>query len=547
MMSPICIPFSFGVFYWFRKRHTILDTKLQGAIRELELAEKKPNDPQLLMARLASAKALKKEAKKNGSSRLINSIEILKSRILSLQYRLDIHQRAQPADTNLFNQLKKAAEIWKLNEKLIKVKDLSDGDIDQLKELCTYPKFAKHLLKSESERASFFNWCIRAGNKASPYVEFIGMAKRLLECNLSMRIGSFGGSDLQICTSGNSKDLLLPFEGKLHSVLDDNLEIAFKGNYKLKIHQILQIFQDRNFTVGNLEYFPHEGICNWNPKKLGWYNADTKLYEMINLANEVQNWWEQLKPMEMITKEQASLRFEDFAGKKLSCDGVHWVGSLISRTDYHLPDAEGNHAYVQFAVPDGNGNYRLYDFGKFTDWFPQTMRQRLDFIAKPVKGTITYPDENRFRLDRDVESVSFLFSPAEGVNRMNSIRKDLLNVRQGNHYFEVLHNNCILWACKKLKLSKEQIHKMCGINIMEGSPRGALGKIWTFLKLCPGSIHRVFLSTLFVLIGARGSVVVLGKCGKHKVRCLMNDPPWAPGAIRPHPTALLIKKRKLQS
>ena len=151
------------------------------------------------------------------------------------------------------------------------------------------------LLKSNALQEQFFEWALRDRNPVGIFVEYPAIQQKLTDNLLQTRIGRLGGQALNIKKVNlqgkeniKEKVVTLLFEGKPISILDENQEIIFKGNYRLTLREVFNIFHNKESEVGNLEFF-HEGIVNWNTHRLGSWNADKGEYERIDLQQA--NWW----------------------------------------------------------------------------------------------------------------------------------------------------------------------------------------------------------------------------------------------------------------
>jgi hypothetical protein len=487
-----------------------------------------------------AGKALYRRCRKAKPALLKLASADLKGRLLALYYRKHPPQEFNPAS---YQKILDAVNHWQSKNPLFSHCHLTDTDKIRLKEASCYPRFVQHLLNNKMERQRFFRWTIRHRNHCEPYILFRSTAEKLTDCNLSARIGYYGGEDLKVLTIDQRKLLTLRINGHDCNILDGHLFYTLEKDYRLSVDEILGIFRDRQTVIGNLEYFKNEGITNFNPKRLGPYNPETDHYDMIDLNSE--RWWEQLRPIETITAEEASRRFEDSEGNTIHCDGINWVATISATTDSLQVDATGNHAYFQMAIPTGDGHYRVYVFGKFTEVYPVTAEEKKKVAVEPVDAVIMYPDENIFNLDRFTESISWVLPPSEGISRMLSIRKDLQRVRDKNIAFQLFNGNCIMWCFHKMHryVNEAEKRRLAGVRFVDAAPSGKLGYLWTIFRTIPTSWLEPSLNWFIRQLGGEKVFIVTKKNGSRVEKGLLKQVPWNPEAEFPHPGAFAIRKR----
>lgn len=464
----------------------------------------------------------------------------LNGRILSVYYR--IHQKSE-MDQALYDKILNAAETWLNKDILFSHLSLTQTEKNRLKEVACYPKFAEHLFNNKMERKRFFRWTIRHKNTCESYILFRSTTEKLTQATLSNRIGYYGGTGLKVMQEGNDKILTLRINGMDCDIRDGSRQYTLSNNYTLSVNEMFSIFEQRQTVIGNLEYFPGVGIVNWNPKRLGRFNPATKLYDMIDL--NLERWWEQLPPVATITNAEASEMFEDQDGNKIPCDGSRWIVSIYATTDSLEVDATGNHAYLQIAVPTGDGHYNLYPFGKFTEEYPITASEKKKVAVEPMDAVIMYPEENIFNLDRYEEGISWALTPEEGISRMNSIRKDIQRVRQKNIVFQLFNDNCIIWCFLKMHryVTEEQKRFLAGVRFLEATPSGFLGYVWEIFRCIPEFFLEPTLNYLMGKIGGEKVVSIIKKNGRRLEKGLLKRVPWKSTAAFPHPGAFVIRKR----
>lgn len=526
---------------WYRREgHANLSHLFQtinGLLNEVESGKTSLEGRQVYQL----GKALYKRCRKASSPEHKCFSSGLLTRVTSLYYR---SHSSSPYSEVAYQKVLEAAEKWQKNDPLYYHKALTDNDKNRLRQVSKYSRFVDVIMGCESERNQFFRWTIRHKNNADAFVLFRNTAEKLIDSNLSTRIGYYGGNDLQIQSMNGKTTLTLKINGVDQNILDESQQFTLKNNYILTVGEMLRVFKDRQNIIGNLEYFPGVGVVNFNPKRLGAYIPATNSYDWIDLSKE--DWFKQLPPNETITFAEASERFENENGTKLQCDGTQWVATIYATTDNLEPDATGNHAYLQIAIPSQDGNFHLYNFGKFTADYPMTADEKRKVAFESVDAIIMYPDENMFNLDRLEEGISWLLTPEEGLSRMSSIKKDIQRVRDKNIAFQLFNGNCIFWCFHKMHryMTKEEMRRLAGVKFIDANPKGYLGYLWRIFRLLPSGFLETSLNWLSAQFGANNVYVITKKNGNRVEKGLLKQVPWKPEEEFPHPGAFVARKKR---
>lgn len=428
----------------------------------------------------------------------------LKSKLIALQYRLESINGGldpTPLTSPLYEQLINAASAWKQKQPNYYDKVLTIKDICQLQSACQYSEFIKLVLEDETLKIKFLNWALRDKICVGTFIEYPSLQQRINECLLNGRIGHFGNKFLKIKKERLNEEVAkkivtLPFEGKDHSILDEQSVITFKGNYKLTIAEIFMIFKNKiNFT-GSLECF-RCGITNWNINCHGFWDNDDQEFKMIDLSQG--EWWKQLPVVEILTKEEAQARY----GWHL--DGKTWsVAAVASRESLGL-DLLNNHAYLEMVIPIGNGQYTIYDFGKSAVEFPTNPFLRVATVCENFLATVCYPDDNIFYTHRQHACHSFPISPIEGRKFMNSLKIDIVRSRERNFVYQIESENCAEWTQNKLEeiLGCSRVPNLFCLPYLETEPEGIMGKIFSFVRAFPKFVQKELLLVLHIPFGAK--------------------------------------------
>ncbi|MFQ5729559.1 MAG: hypothetical protein ACE5GN_04280, partial [Waddliaceae bacterium] len=376
--------------------------------------------------------------------------------------------------------------------------------------------------------------------KPEAFIQYPSMQGKLTECALAPRIGFCGADTLEITKvpigkSGDTQKVLtLPFEGNKISILDGKKKVEFRGKYVLSIEEIFTVFYHRYAEIGNLEFFQDQGICNWNSKRFGWFNATTNSYESIDFKKD--NWWEDLPVLKEISKEEAAQRYN------VPCNGSDWVITVKASREQPNLHPIGTHAYLEVAIPN-NDRYRVFTFGKFTEIFPQKWYEYIKVIVNTVPAVISGPDENIFYTNRQHGGHSVIPTFKEAADFMASIKKNILDSRKGNFVFQFMSNNCCKWAWKKARnhFGEKRMPDLFRINFVDIKPVGALGGLMSVLRQMPYFIRWMFLTSLFFTFGGWKGRTVVSKNGQRKRISLLNDMPWSRGNKFYHPALFFTR------
>jgi hypothetical protein len=418
----------------------------------------------------------------------------LKRGIVGLAYRIEkINGGLNPEEIDLhcIARLEEAAFLWKQNQKLFWEKKLTEEDCAQLIHTSRYPEFVKILMEDTILLHQFFTWIIRDELSVPVFIEFPATQERIVESALNGRISRMGKDMLKIqkeieTTAAESeiirKIISLPFEGKQTCILDESKEIEFEGEYRLTIKQILKIFENKYYQIGDLELFPR-GIVNWNCHRMGWWDAKNKEYQLINLNDPL--WWQELPLFELLDNEKAKKLYGDSLGDK------NWVLTAKAARENINLSYEKTHAYLEIAIPNSSGKYEVYEFGKFAINFPANFWQTLKMFGLIAVATVAYPDENVYNTQRQHVGYSFEVSPEIGLKCMGMIKNDILRARDGQFVFQIEAENCGKWIQNLLEelLGDDQVPNLYRIPLIDSEPEGIMRSIFGLIKKLPAYFH----------------------------------------------------------
>lgn len=450
----------------------------------------------------------------------------LKRRLVALEYRLGKVNGGYDKtclQTDLLAQLKNLASQWKHDQPIFYDKSIGEKEFMRLRQSCHYPNFISLLFSDPILFESFMQWVVRDKNDPTPFIEFPALHQRIVDCGLNGRIGRMGGEFLRVVLQKTSEDceekiVTLPFEGKSINILNDETIIVFRGNYKLSIREVFEIFKNKKFTFGNLEFMA-EGIINWNVQQFGFWDCEKQDYQRINLNQK--EWWNQLPIFEVLSKEIAQHKY----GWHL--DGKTWnIAATASRGSPTL-DFDQTHAYLEVAIPLKSGHYAIYDFGKFAKQFPATFFESLATFCQTVPATVAYPDENVFYTHRQHTFHSFCMTPKEGQRLMRSIKEDIKSSYATNFVFQIESENCAKWSQTKLEkiLGKKRIPNLFKMRLLDTEPIGLVAAIFNLIKKMPRMLQTRLLTFLHLPFGARNGTWIVEE-GKKVWKSLNTHPFW---------------------
>lgn len=468
----------------------------------------------------------------------------LKRQRIGLGYRLEKSNggldKSLPDSPNLENLIEEATK-WKQSQAIFWRKSLSERELNKLKAACCYSMFIDLLNENKGLKEEFFLWTLREGLPVEPFIEFPALQIRLVLARLSGRIGRMGGENLKILKEKNShtnqveKILVLPFEGQLVNILEEQREVVFQGKYRLTVKEVLEVFKQKPYQAGNLEYFA-QGITNWNPHRLGWWNAETGTYELIDL--DQPDWWFQLPLFEILTLKEAQLRY----GKQ--ADGNRWIVIAKASRQYLNLHYDKNHAYLEIAIPIGSRSYAIYDFGKVATRFPATNWEEVKTFTITVLATIAYPDENVYFSHRQHVGYCFDLKPATALRLMNHICEDMKQSRVGNVVFQIESENCGQWIQNLLEenLGKEAVPNLFRIPLLETDATGWVGKTFELIRKLPAYTHAKILGLIHYPLGSYKGRWVVDRKGQKSWKSLNTNTYWQDGII--HLPARLHRQRE---
>jgi hypothetical protein len=346
--------------------------------------------------------------------------------------------------------LREELENWKKQQPLFsqKEKQINRFDNEQLEELKKYKEFASLLKKDEALRGHFFKWAIRDAAPVDVFIEYPDVAFRLKSCYIAARVGRLAEKTLRIEEKNGEKDLKLRFEDKnWFTVLDEKKEVTFKNGVSVSMKKIFETLASKNHKAGFVEFF-EKGIENFDTRRFGSYEPSPKFLGVFGKGFKFKekdlqrdDWYKNLPVIETLTKDQLESRLN----RKLeeNCPGVYMVRST---TEADCLDIQKTHAFLEVAIKDKSGHFKLYSFGKSPRNFPLTSLGGLWFLTNTVTGEVEYNDTNDFFSQRKHGIHPIVCTEDEIKMLMSRMKTEIEKARRGNLVFQLCWKNCAHWV-----------------------------------------------------------------------------------------------------
>lgn len=419
-----------------------------------------------------------------------NEINELRRRIVAFGYREEKIAPANP-DEESVEYLRLIALEWKKNHPLIAMPILTAKEISHLKKTAEYSLFVALIKNYPSLKEKFLNWVLCDGNDVVPFIEFPSTIDKLIECRLSGRIGRYPHASLRI----ENKHLCLPFEGQYQNIMDPEAKITFRGGYTLKIEEIFQIFANKEIEVGNLEYLKG-GICNWNIHHLAYWDAHLHQYVPIDLNQK--KWWEQMPLFEVLTRRQMMKRYG------ISLKPHEWIVAAVATRGRLSLDYEETHAFLEVVIPQEDGHFAVYDFGKLATEYPSDRFEQIAMMTKTVHATVAYPDDNVFYTHRQRGFHPFALKNSKGMALMQLLKEDILVSRSKNMVYQIQSENCAKWVYTHLVavLGALAVPDLFRMQLLDTEPQGPVALLFRGIKTIPEKWQVPLLMFLHLPLGA---------------------------------------------
>lgn len=488
------------------------------------------------------SEAILKKLNKHRSKKSVSQRNLLKRRIVALKYRAEWQNGgskpldASEVDLRAFNQLKEIAGQWKSKQDIFsgEDKELHSLDLEKLQLASLHEEFSTLLLEDKELQKEFFNWTLKNCNPVKEFIEFPAVCKRIKQCLMAGRIGRyaygnvFSSEKVKVDSLNKSqatkKIITLPFEGRKISILDENRLIKFKGNYWVSIGQVFEDMKNKNNWAGHFEFIGKEGIQNWSSQRMAWWNARLQQWELIDLDKE--NWWEDLPLQETISRSEVLKRYDVD-----DLSDTQWVLSARASKQSVNYNIDECHGYTGVLVPNGKGEWRVYDFGKYSKKWPKGMLGALSIVGNTVKADYVYPDANIYYSGfRQQALVPYVSSEEKGREYFDRIKKNIIDGREGNLVFMFGLENCAyspqtdLEAVLGKKSEGGRVPNLFVSHILSSGARKPLHYAFAIVKKAPEWMKKHLVWLCDTLLMSWRGVVVTGADGKKIKKSLKNSP-----------------------
>lgn len=378
---------------------------------------------------------------------------------------------------------------------------LSPEEVLKLSQADKYPAFFKILLSSPDLLASFFEWTLRDNNLFDSFVYFPKETLLLLKSNLSFRIGTFAKEGVKISRE-YPKKLYLLIEGRYEPL--DNLErvVELKNHYRLTLAEIFEIFKNKEYEGGNLE-FMKEGVTNWSPLHLGSWNPRSHDWDSVDLGR--RDWFKSLPLFQTLSYMEVKSRY------RVDPKPEQWIVSASATRGSRNLDFNNTHAYLEVAIPNGQGRWNYYDFGKLADRFPQNIFELMAMLCRMSPATIAYPDENVYYTFRQSDRVALLLSETEGYRVLDIIAEDLKRARSGNLLYQIETENCAKWVYETLQraIGRYSLPNLFRMPLLETEAGGVMGAIFRLIAWLPVSLQVPIMALAHIPAGSFQTAYIL--------------------------------------
>lgn len=492
---------------------------------------------------LKVAKALSKRIQKKHSTLSSHEFKQLKRKITALRYRVEAMNGGidllSPGeiDLEMKERLVVEAENWKRQQKIFTEGDhpLHLLDIEKIEEVCRYPLFAKLLFEDDTLKHKFFSWTLKNCNSVQAFVEYPALCTKLKSIFLAGRIGRFAYANVltikkeklssKMLASATRKVVRLPFEGKQTNILNEKKYVCLRGGHWVTIKAIFDDLALRNKQPGKFEFVGKNGLCNWSPEKMAYWNPKIQKWVRVNLNSRY--WWRALPHLETISKKQVLRRYglDDIATDQ-------WVLAALATRQKIDSTIEACHGYTEVLIPDKKGSWNVYPFGKFAKKWPENCLEYIGVITDTTRADYIYPDPNIFYSSfRQQAAIPFVVSEEEGLQYMNDrVRNNIRKGREGNLIFMLGYENCAFTPQEDLEavLGKQcdggRVPNLFMCSFFESGLSGPTRHFYNLLKYSPRWISAPLQRLMETTLGAWRGINIVDDSGKLVRKSLSTSP-----------------------
>ncbi len=432
------------------RAHSLIDS-FNTALGHLEKAQNQQEmSHDLYFKYRQNAKKLKALYRTNESAKIKESLQTLKRLKNALKDRLNIPCANEVTEVQKEELLNKAKE-WK-RKKVFKdgVKEFLELDKIKIATAFKYPRLIRMLERSETLQDQFFTWTIRNYCDADVFAVLPRLQEQLKTSLLAPRISRDNGDTLIFEKKNDVYDAQLPFEGKYISVLDEDSAITcLRGIPSIRLKELYKIFKNKNYDVGNVEYFSILKHAGDNEEYNRFGICGSHIHKWGEAVRNEEEYWKHLRPTERHTPEELLKAYPRLnAALEKENKGISdkpWFKILMaSRTKEDLTSA-GTHGWLKIAIPDGDF-YNVYDFGKLAAKFPYWWWEFIPVSFHMVNAAYEYPEQNIQYSHREFTNLPRAVDEVEGRHTMADIFEDWRLAQEGRSKFNLLMLSCAFWA-----------------------------------------------------------------------------------------------------
>jgi hypothetical protein len=453
-------------------------------------------------------------------------------RIYALRRRLGCGEQPQEGHGHEF-----MAEVcnWKQSRTYSPNGALSLAQAKGVEEVLKYPQFVQMLNKYQPLKDAFLEWTIRDENNPLVFMHYPALTQKMNQKYLGARIG------LDNILRLDATSVYLRCETGELDLRNPRAEILLSNGYKVTFDDIARNFTNRYRVFGDIESNA-TGFFNWSSRHFAQYDAIAKRYKRIDF--NASQWWKQLPYESVVTPVEMKYRFQ----LNEVPDGIKWYYSCVGASESNREVlVKGTHGYTIVSIPNENGTYNQYSFGKFIyDEFPVETKESLALAQKVVYGRIVCPDGTSKDAARDKEYITVGISPDEGVAVLEDIKQDILQGLRREMPFQLFGENCMHWSIEKIrhKLSANQRNIFYVKPFEAKRSTGMLRAALFIYSIIPAWITRTTLNWFSWWFGAYEPLRLKSREGSEYFSTFAEQSPWHPaGYYCANPCVMLLRRR----
>jgi hypothetical protein len=345
----------------------------------------------------------------------------LQCREVGLRYSLGqanggVEALEQP-DEEWLVKIKELAQAWKEKQTLAVEKELNELEIEQLKELSTYPQWLEIVTQNPVYLSEVFNWCLRDFNQVEVMVKCYETRRKLKVALLSANLGYVRNFHLRekeedvlafrtvptkvdqvakrILTVPIYHGSFCEFEPEKQervNILKPTEDIHFQqGNYNLTVAEFLEEIGEKNQREANLTLCADWGFVNFHPVK-GMWNADLQKYEMPEMTEE--NWTDHVPASQVVSHEELVDQYGD------EVEGRDFFFKIAATRQNLNLIALDCHSYWQLYLRMEDGDWRVLNIGLYAYRFQQGVLDGLWLFCATLKRVVCLLDQNGYYTHR---------------------------------------------------------------------------------------------------------------------------------------------------